>query len=328
MQAVLFVELELGFEVELGLFDSFRKFLELLFIRKICFLFEVAFGEQLDELCVAQAASEFRGDLIVFLNIQKKLGEVAPFKRLAALGFDDVLFGGAFHQLAGEFALIANVAVHFAALDAIEWRLRDVDVLFFDQLAHMAEEKSEQKSADVATVYIRIGHQNDFVVAEFRSVKIVLADASAESGDNGANFFVAEHFVVAGLFDVEDFALQRKDGLIAAVATTFSGTAGGFALDQKEFTARGIAFLAVGELSGQAAGIERGFAARKFAGFAGRFTRTSGVNALADNFSRDRGVLIEIFTELFIDEGFDQTLDVAIEFALGLALELGLWQLH
>ena len=64
---------------------------------------------------------------------------------------------------------------------------------------------------------------------------------------------MAEHLVVAGFFDVEDFALEREDRLIAAVASAFGGAAGGFTLDEEEFAARGIAFLAIGELSGQAA---------------------------------------------------------------------------
>ena len=143
-----------------------------------------------------------------------------------------------------------------------------------------------------------------------------------------ANFLVAEHFVVAGFFDVEDFALERQDGLVTAVAAALGRAAGGFALDEEDFAARGIAFLAIGELSGQAAGIERGFAASKLASFAGGFAGARGVNALADNFSRDGGMLVEIFAEALVDQLLDEALDVAIELALGLAFELGLRQLH
>ena len=71
-----------------------------------------------------------------------------------------------------------------------------------DQLFHVAEEKSEQQGANVAAVHVGVGHQNNFVIAQFGGVKIVLADAGAESGDDCADFFVAEHFVVAGFFDV------------------------------------------------------------------------------------------------------------------------------
>ena len=108
----------------------------------------------------------------------------------------------------------------------------------------------------------------------------------------------------------------------------FGGAACGFSLDEEKFAARGIAFLAIGELSGQAAGIERGLAAREFARFAGGFARAGRVDALADDAARDGGVLVEIFAELFVDELLDVALDVAVELALGLAFELRLRQLH
>ena len=81
-------------------------------------------------------------------------------------------------------------------------------------------------------------------------------------------------------------------------------------------------------LPGRPRGIERGLAARQLASLAGGFAGARGVDALADDFSRDRGVLVEIFAELFVDERFDEALDVAIELALRLAFELRLRQLH
>ena len=42
-----------------------------------------------------------------------------------------------------------------------------------------------------------------------------------------------QHAVVAGFFDVEDLALQRQNGLKAAVAALLGGAAGRFALDQE-----------------------------------------------------------------------------------------------
>src|SRR5208337_4167340 len=128
----------------------------------------------------------------------------------------------------------------------------------------------------------------------------------------------------AGLFDIEDFTLERKDGLVFAIAAHFCGATGRFTFDDEEFAAGRIAFLAVGELSWQAAGIHRGFTAGEFAGLAGGFAGAGGVNALADDAARDGGVLVEPVAELFVDELFDVALDVAVELALGLAFELGL----
>ena len=70
----------------------------------------------------------------------------------------------------------------------------------------------------MAAVHVRVGHQNHFVVAQLAGVEIVLADAGAERRDDAANFLVAEHLVVARFFDVQNFALERQDRLVAAVA--------------------------------------------------------------------------------------------------------------
>ena len=238
-----------------------------------------------------------------------------------------MLFGGALHQLTREFALVADVAVHFAALHAVERRLGDVNVAFLDQFAHMAEEKREQQRANVAAVHVCVGHQNHFVVAQLAGIEIVFADAGTERRDDAADFLVAEHLVVAGLFDVQDFALERQDGLVAAVAAALGRASGRLTLDKKQFAAGRIAFLAIGELARQSAGIERRFAAGKLASLARGFAGARRVNALADNFSRDRGMLVEIFSELFIDHLLDDAFDIAIELALGLPFELRLRQL-
>ena len=166
------------------------------------------------------------------------------------------------------------------------------------------------------------------MVAQLCGVEIILAYAGAERSDDGANFFVAEHLVVPRLFDVQDFALEGQDRLIAAVAPALGRAAGGFSLDDEDLAARGIAFLAIGQLPREAAGVERGLAAGELAGLAGRLARAGGVNALANYFSGDRGVLVEILAELFIDERFDEALDVTVELALGLAFELRLREFH
>ena len=159
-------------------------------------------------------------------------------------------------------------------------------------------------------------------------IEIVLADARAERGDDGANFLVAQHLVVARFFDVENFSLERQDGLIFAVAPALGRAACRFSLDDEQFAARGIALLAIGELAGQAAGIHGGFAARQFASLAGSFAGARGVNALADDAARHGRVLVEIFAQALVDQLLDLALDVAIQFALGLAFKLRLRQFH
>src|ERR1700682_45985 len=114
------------------------------------------------------------------------------------------------------------------------------------------KKKGKQQGSDVAAVDVRVGHQNNLMVAELAGVEIVFADASAARGDNGANFFVPEHLVVACLFDVKDFALERQDGLIFSVAAHLRRAASGLTLDNENFAARWIALLGIGEFARQA----------------------------------------------------------------------------
>ena len=65
-----------------------------------------------------------------------------------------------------------NVSV-LAALGAEERRLRDVDVARVDQLAHLPVEERQQQRADVRSVDVGVGHDDDPVVAELRDVELL-----------------------------------------------------------------------------------------------------------------------------------------------------------
>ncbi len=138
----------------------------------------------------------------------------------------------------------------------------------------------------------------------------------------------AEHFVVAGFLDVQDLSLERKNRLIAAVAAGFRGAAGRFALDQEQLAAVRIFFLAIGQLARQTAGIERAFAPREIARFAGGFAGTRGIDRLADDLLHHRRILIEELAQFLVDQLNDVALNIGIQLALGLAFELGLRKLY
>ena len=110
----------------------------------------------------------------------------------------------------------------------------------------MAKEERQQQGADVRAVNVGVGHQNNFSVANFRGIEVFFRDAGAERGDQAANFLVGEHLVVARFFHIQNFSLERENGLEAAVAALFGGAAGGFSFYQKKFAAVGIALGAVG----------------------------------------------------------------------------------
>ena len=64
-----------------------------------------------------------------------------------------------------ELRLAFDVFLALLALDLEERRLRDVDEALLHQLRHLAEEEGQQQRADVRAVDVRIGHDDDLVVA-------------------------------------------------------------------------------------------------------------------------------------------------------------------
>ena len=210
---------------------------------------------------------------------------------------------GALHHHLDELAVVLDVLLELALLDFVERRLGDVDVAAQDQLLHVAEEEGEQQRADVGAVDVGIRHQDQLAVTKLVEREVVFADAGAERRDHGADFFVAQHLVVAGLFHVQDFALQRQDGLVAAVAALLGGAAGGFTLDQVELALVGLPLAAVGQLAGQAAAVQRTLAAGEVACLARGFAGAQGVDRLVDDLLGDLRVLLEESTQALVDEG-------------------------
>ena len=74
-----------------------------------------------------------------------------------------------------ELAVVLDVLLRLALLDRVQRRLRDEDVAALDQLLHVAEEERQQQGADVASVHVGVGHQNDLAVAQLGGIEIFLA---------------------------------------------------------------------------------------------------------------------------------------------------------
>ena len=138
---------------------------------------------------------------------------------------------------------------------------------------------------------------------------------------------MAQHLVVARFLHVQDLAFERQDRLIAAVAAALGGAAGRFALHQEQLAALRILLLAIGQLSGQPAGIERALAPRQIAGFAGGFARARRIDRLRHDLPHHRRILIEVLAQLLVDELNHVALDIGVQLALGLPFELRLRQL-
>ena len=238
---------------------------------------------------------------------------------------DDHAVGGALDHDADVLAVVLDVLLELALLDAVERRLRDVDVAALDQLRHVAEEEGEQQRADVRAVDVGVGHQDELAVAQLGGVEVVLADAAAERCDHGADFFVAEHLVVAGLFDVEDLALQREDRLELAVAALLGGAAG------RLHPRRGRVRSVSGSRSEQSASLP-GRPPPSSAPL--RRVRSRALRAASRARAASMALLMIFFAtegfcsrkraETLVDERLHSTGDVGVQLALGLAFELRL----
>ena len=119
----------------------------------------------------------------------------------------------------------------------------------FDERTHIAEQQGQQQGGDVLSVYVRVCHQHDLVIAQFRQVEI-FANPGAKSGDEGLDFFVIQSAVQAGFFYVEDFAAQRQDSLVGGVAPRHRRTACRIALDQENFAFGSVPAGAISQLAG------------------------------------------------------------------------------
>ena len=135
-------------------------------------------------------------------------------------------------QVLLQLMIILDVAFLLAVLDLVQRRLGNVDMSALDQLRHLPVEEGEQQGADVRAVHVRVGHDDDAVVAQLVGVVFVLADAGAERGDQRGDFLRRDQLVETRFFDVQDFAFQRQDRLEFAIAALLGGAAGGIALDQ------------------------------------------------------------------------------------------------
>ena len=188
---------------------------------------EIELRNQFRYTLAAHALVELLEEAQVFVEHGHEARQILAFNLRSTLTVTHAQsVGSAFDHHFYEFALVLDVLLRLAFLEREQGRLRDVHVSALDQFLHVAEEERQQQRADVASVHVGVGHQNDFAVAHFRGIKIFLRNTGAERGDHGANFLVCQHLVVARFFDVEDLALQRKNSLKAAVAALFGRPSG------------------------------------------------------------------------------------------------------
>ena len=78
------------------------------------------------------------------------------------------------------------------------------------------------------SIHIRIGHNDNFVIADFFCIHAIfgiIAYPGSDRRNQRAYFSRGEHFIQPGPFHIQDFAAQGQNGLIGPVPPLFGRTA-------------------------------------------------------------------------------------------------------
>src|SRR6185312_8086943 len=126
------------------------------------------------------------------------------------------------NQIFVERGIILQVQLVLALLDLVERRQPDINMAALDQLRHLPVEEGQQQGADVRTIDVRIGHDDDAVVTQLVGIEFILADSGPQRGNQRADFRRRQHLVEPCLLDVENFSLERQDGLGFPVGPCFA----------------------------------------------------------------------------------------------------------
>ena len=156
--------------------------------------------------------------------------------------------------------VVIHVFLALLALDLVERRLGDVDLAGANQFGHLPEEEGQEQGADVGSVHVGIGHDNDAAVAQLGDIEAAfllavaillrLADAGADGRDHRLDFVILKKLVFARFLDVDQFAADGEDGLVTPIAPLFGRAAGGIALDNVKFGQFRVALGTVGQFAG------------------------------------------------------------------------------
>src|SRR5260221_898354 len=125
-------------------------------------------------------------------SVERGARNAGAFKQMRKVGAGNALAAGKrqhtvlqtfIDEMIFKFALVLEVALRLAARRLVKRRLRDEEMAAFDQLRHLAIEEGEQQRADMCAVDIGVGHDDDFVVAQFVGIELLASDTGAERRD-------------------------------------------------------------------------------------------------------------------------------------------------
>ena len=154
-------------------------------------------------------------------------------------------------------------------------------------------------------VDIGIGHDDDFVVAQFLDIEFVAANARAQRHNQRADLIGGQHFVKARPFDIQNLAAQRQNRLIFTRPALLGRSARRITLHDEELGFGRVFFLTIGEFPRQGADVQRRLAPRQIAGFASRFARRSGLDDFHHDLLGFFGMLFKPFGQFLCHQTFD-----------------------
>ena len=180
----------------------------------------------------------------------------------------------------------------------------------------------------MASVNIGIGHDDDFMVAQFFYVK-VFSKAGSKACDYRLQLVVVHYFFRAHFLNVEHFSPKRQNGLDFWVASFLCGAARRVALDYVDFAHFGVFERAVGKLFGQAKTVRQRLFAAGVLGLFGRDAGGGFRQGLVQKRFQNAGVLLKEERQLFLYKRVNNRSNFGVaELFLGLAFKLRLRHFH
>src|SRR6266566_1734315 len=226
-----------------------------------------------------------------------------------------------------QLRVIIHVLDPFLTGDLIQRRLGDIHEAALYQFRHLPVEESQEQGANVRTIHVGIGHDNNLVITQFAKIEsafaVAIANACAHGRNHGADFVVLKDLVQPRFLDVYELAANRQNGLKLSVAALLGRAAGGITFDDVQLRIRRVAVGAIGQFARQAPAGQRRFAHR-FTRLARRFAGAGRIQALVHHFLGHRRVGVEVRHQPVVSNGTNDALNLRRKESLfGLVIELG-----
>mmetsp|Transcript_23799 Transcript_23799/g.42852 ORF Transcript_23799/g.42852 Transcript_23799/m.42852 type:complete len:202 (-) Transcript_23799:3695-4300(-) len=142
---------------------------------------------------------------------------------------------------------------------AEQGRAGQIQVPMVDHRPHLGEKERHQKRRDMGAVHVRVGHDDDLVIAQVVHVEFRPQTHAKRLGQI-RNFRVGAEFRRRSTQHVQDLAAQGKKRLGLAVPRHFGGAARAVALHDKQLGSVAVGRRTIDQLAGQAQLLRGGFA--------------------------------------------------------------------